>query len=76
MSAYVEAEDVAVLQRFIVRTFVCGVHSEAVVMAKADRCQWMLKPNGGGKGVGIVFGRSAAAFFHHNISRHADSERR
>lgn len=71
MSDYMSPEDVAILQRFVTETFICGLrdgdsnplhrkHTDAVNSARANRQEWMIKPNGGGKGIGIVFGRDCA----------------
>jgi hypothetical protein len=71
MSDYLSPEDVTILQRYVTTTFICGArdresdplhrkHAQAVEDARANRHEWMIKPNGGGKGIGIVFGRDCA----------------
>ena len=61
MSAYMRPEEVDILMDSIVPTYVVGVHSDVVSIAKKDRENWLMKPNGGGKGVGIVFGRDCSS---------------
>jgi hypothetical protein len=65
MSDYLSAEDVDLLQRHIIKTFICGCkepeHLVALQNAKTNRQNWLLKPNGGGKGIGIVFGKDCGS---------------
>lgn len=72
MSDYVCAKDVALLQRYIIPTYVVGNCPDEISNAllklpfnnsKLDtdvsmenRSGWLLKPRGGGKGAGILFG--------------------
>jgi hypothetical protein len=61
MSDYLAASDVRLLMDCIVPTYVCGVHADIVAAAKLHRSDWLIKPNGGGKGIGIVFGRDSVS---------------
>jgi hypothetical protein len=58
---YASTEDANVLKDHIIPTFVVGVHSVVVKEAKEQQTNWILKPNAGGKGVGIVFGRDCVS---------------
>ena len=61
MSDYLAPEDVALLQTHVVKTFVVECLPEDVrADALANRAAYLLKPNGEGKGEGIVFGNDAA----------------
>ena len=72
MRDYVCGRDVELLQKYIIKTYVLGecpgVVSEALLRLPShntggsggsveDRSGWLLKPRGGGKGVGILFGK-------------------
>lgn len=67
MKDYVSQEDIEILQRHIVKTYVCGEHESARQEAKDNRAEWLIKPNGGGKGIGLVFGRDCTAEEWHHI---------
>lgn len=68
MSRYLNHHDVALLQQFIVPTYLvadmgigggyCNSNNKKQLRdsVRAYPSNWMLKPNGGGKGIGIVFG--------------------
>lgn len=58
---YASPEDAAILRDHIIPTFICGIHTATVTQAKLERNKWLVKPNSGGKGVGIVFGRDCAS---------------
>lgn len=57
MRDYLPPHDVEILMTAIIDTYICGVHHDIVQIAKKNRYEWMIKPNGGGKGIGIVFGK-------------------
>lgn len=65
MSDYLPPEEVDLLQRHVIKTFICGCkepkHFTALQSAKLNRQNWLLKPNGGGKGIGIVFGKDCGS---------------
>jgi hypothetical protein len=46
---YLSPADAALLRAHVVPTFVCGMDAAARAKALANRTQWLLKPNGGGK---------------------------
>ena len=69
MRDYVSEEDVRLLQQYITPTYIRSVgegspldgpiamaHAEALRAARLHRTEWILKPNGGGKGEGILLG--------------------
>jgi len=62
MKDYMSPSDMQVLQNYIIQTYVCGCqeHSDVILEASRHRSEWILKPNSGGKGVGIVFGRDCS----------------
>ena len=61
MKDYLDPAEVNLLQSSIIDTYICGIHTEIVSIAKRERTNWILKPNGGGKGIGIVFGRDCSS---------------
>ena len=57
MSDYLSADDVECLQRFVVKTYIIGeCPIDILTEIKNQRDVWLIKPNGSGKGEGIVFG--------------------
>lgn len=57
MGSYLSPADVALLQKHVVKTYVLGsAPPEVLADARDNRANYLIKPNGEGKGVGIVFG--------------------
>lgn len=57
MGSYLSSADVALLQKHVAKTFVLGsAPPEVLADARANRGNYLIKPNGEGKGEGIVFG--------------------
>ena len=61
LSDYASPDDALILRQHIIPTYIVGVHVDIVIQAKIERDMWILKPNSGGKGVGIVFGRDCSS---------------
>lgn len=61
MKNYLDPDEVNLLQSCVIDTYICGIHKEIVNIAKRERSNWIFKPNGGGKGIGIVFGRECSS---------------
>jgi len=58
---YLPAEDIELLHRHVVPTYVIGLAGEPLRRARERREEWLLKPNLFGKGEGIVIGRNVSA---------------
>jgi hypothetical protein len=60
MRDHLPAEDVEMLRRHVVPTYVVGQGGDPLRLARERPREWLLKPNLLGKGEGIVMGRSVA----------------
>jgi hypothetical protein len=54
MSDYVTPTEFEILRENLVQTFVIEVHRDVTERAKGTRADWLMKPNGGGKGIGKI----------------------